>query len=371
MVRLLHVADVHLGAPLGGFGRDADARRREVLDAFRGLPELADRVQADAVVIAGDLFDGPRPTESIVIAVREVVRRFVDRSIPVFAVPGNHDARALNPDLYPSVLEGAVVFSEPRFGPPARALVGGQELCVYGFAYDAAEEGDPLAAFERDPANGIHIVLVHGSVPGAPHWEGGSSLSVSWEALAGLDVDYVAMGDLHRFRGPDELNGVCACYPGSFAAVDFTERGLRGPVLVELSPDRPPRIERLSGGVREVSEAVTIDVSSCMTDLEVADLASSRLESAYPVVALEGEPAFPLDPAVVRGVLKERYGAVTLVDRSRFFHAARLEEIARQSTVAGHVARLGLTKIEATTTPEDRQAAEQGLRIALRVMDVS
>jgi len=38
MFRLLHLADVHLDAPLGGFGRDADRRRGEVLDAFRALP---------------------------------------------------------------------------------------------------------------------------------------------------------------------------------------------------------------------------------------------------------------------------------------------------------------------------------------------
>ncbi len=371
MFRFLHVADVHLGAPFGGFGREASARGREVLDAFRSLPDLADRLQAEAVVIAGDLFDGPRPTESTVIAVREVVRRFVDRSIPVFAVPGNHDARALNPELYATALEGAVVFSEPRFTEPARTHRGDDEIFVYGFAYDAAEERDPFSSFERASADGLHVALLHGSVPGAPHWDSGSSLSFSWEALAGLDVDYVALGDLHRFRETDELNGIPACYPGSFAAVDFSERGLRGPVLVELSPGGPVRIERCSSGVREVSEAVVIDVSPCMNDLEVAELASSQLESAYPVVTLEGEPAFPLDAGVVKGVLEERYGAATLVDRSRFFDAGRLEEIARRSTVAGHVARLGLAKIEAAETPEDRHAAEQGLRIALRVMEVS
>jgi len=371
MFRLLHLADVHLGAPLGGFGRDADARGREVLEAFRQFPELAERLQVDAVVISGDLFDGPRPPDPIVIAVREVVRRLLDRSIPIFAVPGNHDARALNPDLYLSALEGAVVFSEPCFGDPARALIGDQPLCVYGFAYDAAEERDPLSTFERAAVDGVHVALLHGSVPGAPHWESGSSLPISWEALAGLDVDYVALGDLHRFRGADELNGVAGCYPGSFAAIDFSERGLRGPVLVELSYDAPPRIERISSGVREVMEAVTIDVSACMTDLEVAELAVRQLESAYPVVTLEGEPSFPLDAALVRSVLEERCGAAALTDRSRFFAAARIDEIARQSTVAGHIAQIGLARIEAAETPEDRHAAEQGLRIALRVMEVS
>ena len=194
---------------------------------------------------------------------------------------------------------------------------------------------------------------------------------MSWDDLASLAVDYIALGDLHRFRSGDELEGLPACYPGSFAAVDWTERGLRGPALVELEPGCAPVITRLSSGVREVAEPVAIDVSGYETDLEVVDHVVHRLESAYPIVILEGEPSFPLDAEVISGALEERYGAASVVDRSRFFAVERLEEIAAQNTVAGHVARLGLEAVGAATSSDEREAAEQGLRIALRAMEVS
>ncbi len=371
MFRLLHLADVHLGAPLGGFGRDAGPRAEEVLDAFRALPDVAIEGGAEAVLIAGDLFDGPRPPETTIIAVREVIRRLVDSSIPVFAVPGNHDARALNPDLYPAALEGATVFLEPRFGEPASHTMGDRQLYVYGVGYDPAEEPNPLSTFRRVRGDGVHVVLLHGSTPGAPHWDGGSSLSISWEQLAGIDVDYVALGDLHRFRGPAEFDDMPACYCGSFAAVDLTEAGLRGPVWVDVSAEGPPHVEPRSSGVREVGESITVDVSGCASDLEVAELVTASVGSAYPVVVLEGEPAFPLDADSVRAVLDERFGASSLADRSRFFDLNRLEEIASQNTVAGHVARLGIRAVEEADDNAERRTAEQGLRLALRVMEVS
>ncbi len=371
MVRLLHLADVHLDAPLGGFGREADVRREETLDAFRALPDAVEEHGVDAVLIAGDLFDRPRPSESTIIAVRETVRRLRERPIPVFAVPGNHDARALAPALYPEALEGATIFEAPRFGRPSRAAVGDTELFVYGVAYDAAEEPDPLSAFRHAAEDGVHVVLLHGSIPGAPHWEGGSSLSLPLERLAELGVDYVALGDLHRFRGPAEFDGLPAAYPGSFAAVDFTEAGLHGALLVDLEPGAPPRIRRVRSGVREVGEAVRVDVSACTTDHEVADEVFRLMApDAYPVVMLEGEPGYPLDPDAVQAILEERAGAAFLRDESRFFDRARLAEIASQNTIAGHVARLALDAIQ-DAPADERRALEQGLRIALRVMEVA
>ena len=372
MSRLLHVADVHLDAPLGGFGREAEGRRAETLDAFRALPDVAEEHAVDALVIAGDLFDRPRPSETTIIAVRETVRRLAEREIPVFAVPGNHDARALNPGLYPAALDGATAFEAPRFGAPARVTLEGGDLLVYGLAYDAAEEPDPLSTFRRAPdAESIHVVVLHGSIPGAPHWEGGSSLPLPLDRLAALGADYLALGDLHRFRGPDELDGLPAAYPGSFAAVDFTETGFHGPLVVDLEPGAAPRIRRLGSGVREVADPVRVDVSACADDREVAE-AVFRLApaGAFPVVTLEGEPAYPLDPDAVQAILEERAGATMLRDESRFFDPARLAEMARQNTIVGHVARLGLEWIE-DASGEERVALEQGLRIALRVMEVS
>ncbi len=372
MPRLLHLADVHLDARFGGFGREADARRREVLDAFRELPVTAREHGAEAVLIAGDLFDRPRPSEATVIAVRETVRRLQDDGIPVAAVPGNHDAVALNAALYEDALAGAAAFTSPRFGPPATLRCGDVPVHVYGFAYDAAEEPDPLSTFEKAEAPGFHVVLLHGAVPGAPHWEGGSALRLPLERLAALEADYLALGDYHRFRPPSEFgDGLPACYPGSFAAVDLSEVGPKGPVLVALEEGVPPDVQPLSGGARPVVRADPIDVTSFQSESEIAEAIGERVtEIGFPVVRLEGEPTFPFEADDVRARLEERFGCAAVEDATRFFDEARLSEIAAENTVAGHVARLGLEAAASATSEEGREAAEQGLKIALRVMEV-
>jgi DNA repair exonuclease SbcCD nuclease subunit len=372
MIRLLHLADAHLDAALGGFGKLADQRRSQILDAFRYLPDLAAERAVDVVFIAGDLFDGPRPPDATVAAVQETVRRFLSDGRHVFAVPGNHDAIALNPTLYDEALPGAVIFREPRFGPPASVTVGDQSLHVYGLAYDAAEEADPLSTFRRTDAAGLHAVLLHGSVPGAPHWEGGGSLPLDVGRLAALHADYIALGDYHRFRPPDEFDPpVPACYSGSLAAVDVSERGTKGAVLVELEEGVAPRVQLVSSAVPEVTELDPVDVTPFTDEAAIAEAVGERVpECAVPVIRLMGEPAFPLDVERVRVRLEERFGHAVVGDETRFYDSERLSDLASQKTIAGHVARLGLQRLEEAETPERRQLAERGLRIALRLMEV-
>ena len=77
MLRILHLADVHIGASMSAFGDAAEARRRSLLEAFRGLPEFARREDAHAVLVAGDVFDRPEPDAESRAAVAETFARVV------------------------------------------------------------------------------------------------------------------------------------------------------------------------------------------------------------------------------------------------------------------------------------------------------
>jgi DNA repair exonuclease SbcCD nuclease subunit len=372
VIRLLHLADAHLGATYSGFEPVAETRRKEVLEAFRGLPEAAEEHGVHAVAVCGDLFDGPKPDERLVAAVREVSRRLREAGRPIFAVPGNHDSISLDPSLYENALPGAHIFTEPAFAEPAVADTEAGPLAVYGFAYDPARESDPLSSFRRADRPGPHVVLLHGAVPDAPHWGEPSSLSLPAEGLAGLDADYVALGDYHRFRPPEEFGtGMRACYAGSFAAVDISEEGPRGYAVADLESGTPPRVRHVSSGVREVIRLGDVDVGACADELAVAELLRARApDASIPVARLVGEPAFPLDAEIVRFDLEERYGCVRVEDATRFYASRRLAEIAQEPTVAGHAARLGLSRVGEEDDAEERIEAERALRIALRSLGV-
>ncbi|MFW6201030.1 MAG: metallophosphoesterase family protein [Gemmatimonadota bacterium] len=375
MIRLLHLADVHLGASFSAFGDLAAARRSDVVDAFRRLPELAAAEDAHAVAIAGDLFDGPDPPAEVLVAAREAVRRVVDAGHPVFVIPGNHDAITLHPNPWRESMGGAHVFTEPAFGEPVSVDTAGGPLHVYGIAYDAAREPDPLAGFSRADAPGVHVVLLHGAVRDAPHWATApGALRLEPESLARLEADYIALGDYHRHRPPAEFDAggaVPACYVGSFAALDLTEAGPRGYVIAEVEEGRPPAVRLAPSGVTPVADIGDFDVSPYASDAEVADAVAERVPGeAIPVARLVGTPAFPLDADAVRAALVERFGHVGMEDASRYYAAGRLDELAEEDTVIGHVVRIGRRRIDEAADEKARDVAEHALRLALSALEV-
>jgi predicted MPP superfamily phosphohydrolase len=411
MLRLLHLADVHLGASFSAFGRLAASRQVAVLDAFRSIPELATREGAHAVLIAGDLFDRPQPPGAVLAAARETLRRMVEAGLPVFVVPGNHDPITVHPHPYRDLPPGVCFFTEPVFGAPVSVETPAGPLNVYGIAFDPAKEREPLRTFRRAGLPGAHVVLLHGSVQGTSHWSASPNvLKLTADALAALGVDYIALGDHHRPRPPHEFDAagsLPACYSGSFAALDLTETGPRGFVVVDIEPGRPPVVRHVPSSVPRVEDVGEVDVSALESDAAVADAVAAalaaalaagdtrdahaaagrpadretaggeaaassadELSAAIPVVRLVGTPAFPLDPDRVRDYLAERFGHAGVRDDSRYYASARLDALEQTDTVAGHVVRLGRRRIASAATDAERRVAERALRIALSALEV-
>jgi DNA repair exonuclease SbcCD nuclease subunit len=371
MMRILHLADVHLGASFASFGAHAGERSEAVLQAFRALPEVAREHEAHAVLVAGDLFDAPRPDERIAAEAREVFRRLLEVVPAVFLVPGNHDPLVI-PGPYADLPEAAHVFSAPDPGDPVSVDAGAGPLHVYGFAYDFAHNPAPLAGFRRTNADGVHVALLHGAIRDAPHWSAGDSLRLTPAELAALGVDYIALGDYHRFRPPAEFaadGSVPACYSGSFAALDHTEAGPRGLVLVEVAPGSPPDVRLIPSGVPPVQSLPDLDVSTCSDELEIVEKAAEAVEpAALPVVTLIGQTEFAVDPDRVQAGLAARFPFARVRDRTKYYDSQRLGELAARTDVVGHVARLGLDRIRGAADEDEVRLRERALRKALRAM---
>lgn len=373
-MRILHLADVHLGASFASFGPYAGERAEAVMGAFRAIPEVARRNEVQAILVAGDLFDSPRPEERVAAEAREVFRQVLEVVPHVFVVPGNHDPLVF-PGPYADLPAPVHVFSAPEPGKPVSVDTQAGPLHVYGFAYDFAHEPDPLSHFRRTDAEGVHVFLLHGAVRDAPHWTGGDSLRLSRADLAKLDADYVALGDYHRFRPPTEFaadGSIPACYCGSFAALDHTEAGLRGVVLAELSPRSKPVVELLPTDVPHVQALTDIDVSVCADDLEVVDKVAELVESgSLPVVTLSGQTEFAIDPARVQAGLASRFSFARVRDQTRYYDSEKLADLATRDDVVGHLARLGLDRIRGASDDVEVGLRERALRKALRALGVT
>ena len=78
-LRLVHTSDTHLGDPAG------HPRGEEILVS---VVDVVERLDADALLLAGDVFDNERVTD-------DVLERFVEQmarlNVPAIVLPGNHD----------------------------------------------------------------------------------------------------------------------------------------------------------------------------------------------------------------------------------------------------------------------------------------
>lgn len=376
MVRLLHLADVHLGERFSEFGGLATIRRKVHLAAFRRLPAVAADLEAQAVLIAGDLFDRPDPGPDARSAVLDVIDRLTLDGRHVFIAPGDYDSASLRPNPYSEPLADAIVFKDPAFGSPVSVETEAGPLHVYGIAFDPAEVEDPLSTFERSDDHGIHVVLLHAQVDDAQDGPAAerSLLHVKREQLAALDVDYIALGGCHHFISPldlDPSNRIPACNAGSFAALDAGEVGQRGFLDVEVEADLPPRVELNSSGLAEVVNVGTFDVTPYGSEMQIAEaIAESGSTGAIPVVELVGTPVFPLDADVVRAELCGRLGHALVNDRSTYSLSGRVGEIADRDTILGHVVRLNRDRIDTAENAAEQTLQDRALRIVLKELGV-
>ena len=87
-MRILHTADWHIGQTLNGFGREAE--HRAFLD---DLGQIIEDHQVDALLVAGDVFDGQNPSGEAQRLLYGALANFLRRrpGLTVVLIAGNHD----------------------------------------------------------------------------------------------------------------------------------------------------------------------------------------------------------------------------------------------------------------------------------------
>ena len=91
MLRLLHTADVHLGARHADLGDAATAQRERQFAAFKAAVDLAIERKVDLFLVAGDLFDSNTQPRRSVERVAAELARLAQSKIRSVIVPGTHD----------------------------------------------------------------------------------------------------------------------------------------------------------------------------------------------------------------------------------------------------------------------------------------
>ncbi|MGY8766732.1 MAG: metallophosphoesterase family protein, partial [Nitrospinaceae bacterium] len=93
--RFIHCSDLHIDSPFKGLSsvepKLAETLRKSTYKAFQNIVELALQEEVDAVMIAGDIYDGSDKSLEAQLKFRSGLQKLSDSGIDTFIVNGNHD----------------------------------------------------------------------------------------------------------------------------------------------------------------------------------------------------------------------------------------------------------------------------------------
>jgi DNA repair exonuclease SbcCD nuclease subunit len=366
-IRILHTADVHLGASLGNFGALAQERQRDFERTFERIVNLAIKREADCLVVAGDLFESNSVGGDLVGRVQEGFARLAGRGIAVVLIPGTHDHAVSGTSIYRRyAFPGVHVLLEPAVSEPLHLAVRGTDVYFYGFAYSSASLGNPLPSMARRQPAGVHIGLLHGSLKGSPEWEmRHKDLPFSPADLAALHLDYVALGHYHSFAVVEHEGRAIACYPGSPEGKRFGENGPRHVVLAEVEPGKVT-LDRVVVQSRTVLEA-EVDASLYDSpDVLVDALARLASPDSIARIRLSGVVEEPLDMANLFGRLQGRFAWLDLVDATDLFDSGYVKRIEREDSIRGMFVRKVEERMARAASQAEREQCREALKLVFK-----
>lgn len=370
-IRLLHTADVHIGAPFGFLGTKAGEQKRAQREALERIVTLARDKGYHALLVAGDLFHAAFVPEESQVSLVASLLAGAGSSCRVVILPGGHD-RWIPGSVFERSRERFESRGNVHILSPDRATVEFPDisLAVHGRALTSREGCQrPFEGLSARKSSRWNVCLAHGTVDGAG-WPIESGETTIRLADLPPGFDYVALGHWHSyFAVPGSAPP--AVYSGSPEVVARDQRGAGAVVSVTLS-DGPPRIERLPVGRRRV-ERVAVDCTGARTMEDLVERVASAappdpdviLELSFTgIVGLEA--AF--DPGEVPAAIAERYFSVRLSGTGPSRELPREALAATPAdTIAGTFINAMLKKIDEASADE-RPLYEEALQLGVHLL---
>lgn len=298
--RFIHTADLHLDSPLTSLAlRNAELGelvRGATRKALERIVDLAITEVVDALVIAGDLYDGSQTSMATALFLMSQMRRLEAAGIRVFLIRGNHDAQSqITRELtFPPNVH---VFDGRGKPVKAGALASGREIHIHGISFaNPHAPASLLPSFRAPVPDAVNIGLMHTSLAGTSRHDPYAPVGVA--DLAAHGFDYWALGHIHQRRV--HLEKPWIVMPGNPQGRDINEGGPKGVTLATIEDDGT-----ITCGMQPVAvavfERVSVDLSglddwSGMLDRVEAVLAGARAQAggAHLVARLSLDGATPL-----------------------------------------------------------------------------
>jgi DNA repair protein SbcD/Mre11 len=276
MFRFVHTADIHLDSPLKSLAiKETDAAllvENATRQSFIRTIDLCIEEQVDALIIAGDVYDGELRSMKTAEFFTSEMRRLVNASIQVFMVKGNHDAESKVTRTL-QLPDGVHVFSTRGDS----VILEEKGIALHGVSFSNQKIPDSLLPSYPPPKAGYrNIGILHTSLAGSSLHD--TYAPCSLQDLYDMGYDYWALGHIHK-RAAYEEAACKVVMPGNPQGRHINESGKKSVTYVTI-PDEGEIIieERISSIVQ--FERLAIDISAANTWQEFSSLCKQALRQA-------------------------------------------------------------------------------------------
>lgn len=363
-IKILHCADIHIGAAESFLNTLAESRRAETLVTFERIIDKASENNVRVIAIAGDLFDSNNIESGFIEPVFKKIASVPD--IKVIYAAGNHDPLnsgspflkyELPKNLYVlGIKDSVIAFDDIRLRVYGRSF---ESVCLYGeerFTITPQDDGY------------INLMVLHGEVKSDLNSEYNA---VTQDFIKNSKMDYIALGHIHKrteiLKAGDTYYSYCGCPEGQ----GFDECGEKGVYIGNIGKgicelEFTPVAKRLH--IRE-----SVDISNCETPAAAADTVLSAIKLKYGegfadnLYRIELTGNSPAEKAVnlseITARLSDRLYFVKLKDRTEPF--TDINTLANEISLKGIFAKKMLESLNCADE-EQKNTVKEALKLGLK-----
>lgn len=243
-----------------------DATRQALI----AIVDLCIDEQVDALIIAGDLYDGDQTSMKTARFLASQMQRLHEAEIASFIIRGNHDA--LSRITQELILPPSVTV----FGGRSHSIAlsrGDLAISIHGLSFTKPQAPESLLEkYHRPTPDTVNIGIMHTSLAGAA----GHDLYAPCKAsdLHGWGFDYWALGHIHARA--QHAGDRTVIMPGMPQGRDINEGGEKTVTLVTINDDRSFTVEERPTSIAQF-ERISIDLSSVDLWGDAANLIEQRI----------------------------------------------------------------------------------------------
>lgn len=228
-MKILHIADTHLGVKLNSFSNKArELIKQNIIDKTNEILNIVKLDNYDGIILSGDIFEASNISYYWINYFEKLFSYILNSGGFVVYLTGNHDYFINESYFYSSKNENFILINEEKLVDKI-IDVKGEKLRIVGVGYSSnSPRLNATDLYKIDKKDIITIGVFHGVIDD----EKTKYMYVNINELIGY-YDYFAMGHVHSKASYNKIFS----YPGSTFSQGFDETGEKGIIEVNISKD--------------------------------------------------------------------------------------------------------------------------------------